>query len=507
MKHALLGFGLVLAFSTSAFAAGKKATYVHYQIPQIVEASFNDESFIKEKKDWSKQNRKLASDSAFQAGDLSPDFIKLRDEWLQVKTGDQMESLLKISHSKFGNYSDDTKYFLAQMHIALPLRGIIWRLRPLFEAKKGFFGNKSSHVMAVQAVRGAVTGLKSFLPTNQTDAAIQYFTEPSAEMSKADQFTSMADFQQFLTETIVPRINNAANQIAALTKSSTKVFVWDNKMAFGRATFEDELNRYVGHGPVEVNFVLASLYRSYHDLLVYCAYNQDYAIKLSGEIGSHLGVDSGIFASRSGDLGITDQERSALVQNAAKKHHFLELRNYENTQYGSKLMKQAYVGLKNSVIYSERAYDLLQGKDANKSMVVNPVMFQPDLAPNLDSGVKNMKALVQGQTEVRDPVTGDTAAIDVPAFYSNPPQSLSELMATGFEGGEAEKSIKAKNGETLKVRNYLRGRSIAWNNEAWKKYVPSANGKKANYMHDARRIMQYSRGTSVVFGIPDMFVH
>jgi hypothetical protein len=509
MNQFAKSIGLALVLSTSAFAAKTtKEDFKNYKIPHVEEASFEDPEFMKEKKEWTKSKRKIASDMSFNGADVSNDFQKLREEWLKVKSGDEMEALLKKSHANYNAFSEDTKYFLAQMHTAIPFRGIIWRLRPLFENSKGFLGNKSTHVTAVQAVRGAVTGLKMFLPTKQSDASIQYFTEPSVEMTKADQFQSIAEFQKYLMDSVIPVVNESIVRLQVIAKGgSQKVFVWDNKMAFGRGTFEDEVQRFVGNGAAEMNMAIAALYRAHHDIYVYCAYNQESSIKVAGEIGSHLGVDSSIFSSKKNDLGITDQERVAIVKGAASKNSFLELRNYGGSTYGSQLMKQAWVALKNSVVYSERAYDYLQGREGSKAMGINPMFFQQETAPNISKGISNMKAVVQGPAEVRDPVSGDTVTINLPAFYKEPPQSLSELMATSFEGGEVQKTIKNKQGESLVVRNYLHGRSIAWDNSAWKKYVPSAEGKGSNYMSEARRIIHYSLGTSMVFGLPDMFVH
>ena len=473
----------------------------------IPEASFTDANFQKQKKEWSKLKRKIASELSLSDSDLSADLKKLREEWLAIETGDEMEALLKKSEKNYSSYSEDTRYFLAQMQVSLPLRGIIWRLRPLFENSKGFLGNKSTHVTAVQAVRTAISGLKMFLPTQQTDAAIQFFTEPSIEMSKQDQFKSVADFQRFLVESVVPAINGAAAKISALPQSADKVYVWDNKLAFGRGTFEDDIQRYIGHGPAEINFALATLNRAAHDILVYSAYNQDHSIKLAGEIGSHFGVDSSIFSSKKTNLGMTDEERVKLFKRASTQHHYLELRNYEGSRYGSELMKQAYTGLKNSVVFIERSHEFLQGRDASKAMAINPIFYQPEIAPNLDKGIKNIKAVIQGPAEVRDPVTGDTVTLNLPAFYQEPPQTLSQLMATKFEAGAPERTIKNKQGETLTVRNYLAGRSIAWDNSSWKKYVPSADGQKPGYMSEARRVIHYSLGTSMVFGLPDLFVH
>jgi hypothetical protein len=418
-----------------------------------------------------------------------------------------MEALLIKSQAKYTTYSPDTKYFLAQMHMALPLRGVVWRMRKLFENNKKFMGNKSTHVMAIQAIRGAVTGLKDFLPTKQTDAGIEFFTEPSVSMSSSQQFQSINEFQKFLIEEVVPALNQATSRIIAIQKSAPENnFIWDNKIAFGTGTFEDEVNRYVGNGPAEINFVIASLYKSYHDILVYCAYNQDHAIKVAGEMGSHFGIDSGIFSSKGDDLGITDKERVSIQRKAVTQHHFLELQNYGDSKFGSDSMKQAFTALKNSVVYSERSYDYLQTKEASQAMALNPVLFQPELGKNLDKGLKNMKAIVSGMTEVRDPVTGETVTLNLPAFYNQPPQSLGALMATNFEDGEVEKVITNKKGEALKVRNYTRGRAIAWDNNAWKSFVPSAQGQKAGYMTEANRIINYSFGSSTVFGLTGLFV-
>lgn len=510
MNHMKKSLVLSLVLSTSVYAAPKKSIdtfYTTYKLPAIQEANFDEPEYLKIKKEWTKQNRKVASAMSFNEADMSSDMHSLREAWLKVKTGNGMEAILHESKNKYNSYSTDTKYFLTQMHLSLPLRGVVWRMRKLFENNKKFMGNKSTHVMAIQAVRGAAIGLKNFLPTNQSDAEIEFFTEPSLTMTSADQFKSMAEFQTFLYNEVSPAIDQAAAQIIALKKQAPNDnFVWDNKIGFGTATFEDEMSRYVGNGPAEVNFVLSSLYKAQHDLLVYCAYNQDHAIKVAGEIGSHVGIDSGMFSGRNADLGITDKERMGILRNAVAQHHFLELRNYGDSKFGSETMKKAYVALKNSVVYSERSYDYLQSKEATSAMAINPILFQPQVGQNLDKGLKNMKAVVSGVAEVRDPVTGGTVTLNLPAFYNNPPKSLGSLMAVGFETGELEKVITNQKGEQLHVRNYLRGRAISWDNGAWKNYVPSAQGQGAKYMSEANRIINYSFGTSMVFGISGFFI-
>lgn len=512
MRHYVKSVGLALALSASAMAATKNVDsdsfYKTYQFPTMHEAQFDDPEYIEMKKEWTKQNRKVASAMSFNESDMSKDFRTLRDKWLQVSKASQMESLLKESKANYNSYSPDTKYFLAQMHLALPLRGIVWRMRKLFENNRKFLGNKSSHVAAIQLVRGAVTGLSTFLPTKQTDAGIEFFTEPSAEMKNSDQFQSIAQFQQFIMQTLIPSMNDSIGKLLVLRKElKNENVIWDNKIVFGSATFEDELSRFIGHGPAEFNFVIATLYKAEHDLFVYCAFNQDHSIKVAGEIGAQFGIDSGSFSGDSSDLGITDKEKTGILRRAVASHHFLELRNDGNSGYGAKVLKEAYKALKNSVVFYERTYDYLQTKDGSQAMALNPVLFQPEIKKNFDKGIANMKAVVSGPAEVRDPVTGKTVSINLPAFYSQPPKSLGALMANGFEGGASEKNLTNKHGETLTVRNYFSGRAISWDNNAWKTYVPSAAGQSGKYMSEAARIIRYSFGTAMVFKLPSIFVY
>jgi hypothetical protein len=170
-------------------------------------------------------------------------------------------------------------------------------------------------------------------------------------------------------------------------------------------------------------------------------------------------------------------------------------------------MKRAYTSLSNSVLNSETAYKLFQGKKANPSMGLNPIHFSPEAHEHLERAMRNMEDVVKGVTEVRDPVSGKSVTLNLPAFYNNPPKNLNILMANQFDQSENEKLIKSKNGETLRFRNYYRGQSVAWNNEAWKNYVPSASGKDSGYMKEARRIMRYSLGTSLVMNLPAIFVN
>lgn len=494
---------VLLSLSTTIHAAPKSAPAwtPDYWVPTV------EDSWASAPATASNPKRKIASAQTFSESDLSADFKNLRTEWLKVNNPDQLEALLKKSYDNYAAYSDDTKYFLTQAHLALPLRGIVWRLRPLFEKGGAFLGNKSTHVSAVQILRAVASTVEMALPTDQAEATFRYFTEPSTDMTSASQFKSVAQFQNFLSSEMAKKLMESITRLNVIaSKNADNIFVWDNKMIFGTGTFRDDIQRYAGHGIAEMHLSLAGYYRSLHGILVFSAYNQDLMLQVSKKISGHFGQDSmSVFGKEKEDLGLTDQERVAVIKEFTGKG-YLSLKDTPTNPYGSSMMKQAYNALSNYVYHAKMGYQALQGKDANPSMALNPIHFSVESQSHLQSGISNMEAVVKGQTEVRDPVTGKSVVVNLPEFYKNPPKSLSGLMATEFEQGENEKSIKAKNGETLKVRNYYKGRSIGWNNDAWKAYVPSAAGQPSNYMAEARRIIRYSRGTSLVMNLPALFV-
>lgn len=468
-------------------------------VPEVT--NFTDEEFKAISTANKRSNRKVASEMNFSEADLSEDFVKFRDQFLSAKTGDQIQTLLQSSYEGYAKYSPDLQFFLAQIHIIRHHRALVWRVRPLFETGKFWSGNKATHVAAVQFVREAVTGLNATFPHSQTDAMIEYFTVPSKQMSDKDQFKTVAAFQQYLAQVQVPALNESVNRMKAiLTANPTAIWKWDNKIFYGTGSFQDGIKRIKGLGAAEMHASIGMAYAAIHDALVFCAYNQDAIIDVAGDFGKSFGIDASAFAGSKTDLGLTDSERTEILRNAISKKRFLELRNYEGKTYGTNMMALAYTAKRNSVLNLAEAYEQVRGKTANSAMVINPGFFQDNLQNRLGQNVENMKSIVLQQTEVRDPVTGSVVTVDLPNYYKSPPTSLGALMATGFEGGQNEYEVKNTAGQALKVRNYKRGRAIAWNNNEWSKYIPSAKGQPASYMGEAQRVMLYSIGAHQVFG-------
>ena len=500
---------LSLSFAAQVSAAPKKLTspltedWSKWSVPMLDEQ--DTAVLAKDVAAPAGSPRKIASAQEFQEKDLKPDVVAFRKAYLSVKTPDQLEALFVKAESEWKSYSPDLKYFTANLLVARTLRGIVWRLRPLFETGSLFSGNRATHGATVSMIRQLASGIDIYFPTDQWEAGFDYFTQPSTSMTSSDQFKNVREFQKFLAKDFVPAMQTAARRTAeVLAANPNPVFVWDRKIVYGTATFADNARRFVGFGPAEIYFSNAMLYRGMHDATVFTAYNQDDLLNIAGRLGKRFGIES---ALQSSEMGMTDQQRNKIVMESVQKFRFLELQNYGEEKYGTNAMKSALTYLQLSVSLQKKGYDYLNRAGATDAYVFNPLDFQPQSAPKLERAVNNLVAAVAGPTEVRDPVSGDVVKINLPEFYNKPYSNLSVLMAKGFNRRKAsEATLTNTKGETLTYRNYMYDSSQKWDNGAWAKFVPSAQGQNDEYMKNAKRIVNYSLGTPLVAGQVGLFV-
>ncbi len=480
-----------------------KEDWSKWQVP-----AFNEQDTAPLSQTWpaaTSSSRKIAASQEFTEQNLKPDVVAFRQAYLASTTPDQLDALLVKADKEWNSYSPDLKYFTANLIVARSLRGLVWRMRPLFESGSLFSGNRATHGASVMILRQIAIGIDTFFPTEQWEAGFAYVTEPSSKMTKAQQFHSVREFQKYLAMEFVPALKLAAQRSTSLlNQKEVPTFVWDRQIVYGTATFTDGAKRYVGFGPGEIYFSTSLLYRGIHDALVFTAYNQDDVLNLLGRIGKRFGIDS---ALKTADVGMTASDRVEIVSESVKKTGFLQLQNYNGNKYGSMAMAAAFTALKTSVDYQKKAYDYLKDGQATDSFVFNPINFSSQSKPKLERAMNNMVSAVSGAADIRDPVSGEVIRMNLPEFYKNPYPNLSVLMATGFEKkSPAEKTMVNEKGETLKFRNYLYGSATAWDNQSWSKIVPSASSQEAGYMKKAKRVIFYSLGTPLVAGQVSLFV-
>ncbi len=493
---------LFVVFASSASAAPKKTdTDFLADVPKI-DADFKESPLFNPPA--SKERRKPAGE--LTEAQMSADMKALRDRLAQVKTVDEFESLIVTSKARMNDMSDDAKFVVSQAAAILPLRGIVWRLRPLFENSRGFLGTKTTHVAAVQLVREVSATLNGAFPSNASTMILQFALEPSEKMSPKQQFRDVAGFQRFLTAEVVPAHHQALQTIESIIKRNpSATFVFDNKMAFGKGSFDDGIQRFVGFSAPEMHLAAAAHAAVINETLVFCSYNQSALIEALGKLGAQMGLDSvmgGTFSPTAG-WGITDQERVRVIKSLGTSKNFLARR--EGAQGA---MKSAHGALVRSMRHLKAAHMLLQQRPVGRSFAVDPFFLVKPRGALTAANVETAVAAVSGPVDVRDPITGEVVRIDVPKFYSSPPTTLTSLMATDFVLDQpTELTKKNSAGEKLVFRNYSYGRAKAWANGSWKTFVPSADGKDPDYMLTVRRVVARNPGAAAVFGLPAVFVH
>lgn len=436
--------------------------------------------------------RKIAQEESYSDQDLSEEFKQLRKQWLSIRTGDELEATLR----KPLGQALDVQYFQSRTRLLLPFRGIVWRLRPIFENQQNALRSKSAQVIGVQIVRAALISFKMNLPTQQADALSEFLTLPGAGMGPQDQFKVMSEVQDYLQARLLPLITESIGQVEVVAKAAPKTLVWDNHLGYGSSDESANLERYIGHGPAEIYSTIAGLYRTYHDVLAFCAYNQDYGVRLINDFNLHTAADSSFFVRKNGRLGMTDAERGQLMRHAMSKYHYLEIRSK-----GRALMLEAFGALKQFVFYAEKVVDTHRERVGQYS----PVILRNGDRYGMD--IELMKSLLNGVTELKDPVSGMVFKLNVPAFYQDPPTKFESLLATKFDQSSLVVTHQNKKGESFKVRNYAAEKALAWDNEVWKKYVPSAEGQRPDYINEARRIMRAAREVSLMFALPEIIIH
>lgn len=448
---------------------------------------------------WGK-NRKPASEMQFDESNLSKGFVAFRNAFLSVKNAEQLEALLNTSVAQYDNYSDDVKLFVSQLQMLIPLRGVVWRMRPLFEQGGFFHGTKSSHSMAVSSIRFIESMMKIYLPTDQWNAGFEYLTSPSAKMTNAQQFQTVRAFQNYLLTEVRPELEKATNQVTAIwPKSANQIYVWDLKMAYGAGTFEDGIRRYQGMASPEVEVTLGAMHSSLNNLFVFAAYNQEKLMQVMEKVGQTIGING---FKPGAELGVTSEEE-VNVLNSFGGDHFLMLRKSKTQNIGKLMMGQAFYHLQATVNFYDLAYKQLQKtSSSNTAMAINPIFFQEGWTKGIRDGLAKMEAMISGPAKVRSSVTGHEVTIDLPALFNNPPEQLLAFLPTGWDHqGPAEFNVKNEKGEPLTYRNYSRGRAIAWNNAAWAPYVTSAAGKDPHYMAEAAQTLFMATGGFLAFPV------
>lgn len=464
-----------LLLTSSALVNAKEVIVVN---PGNYEWS-SDKAFTWEKeKAVDRAKRRIASNQEITDDLMSKELKIFRERYLAIKTPEELEKCLVEINANYESYPQDLKFITALLTPMHALRGFTYKMYPLVTKEK------ISHSIILSSVLNFASMMRINLPTEQWMAGFRYTSEPMTAEDDTNRFYTTEDFQSFIGKTMYPELQKAASRIKALNFADNRI-VWDNKLFYGTASFQDGFKRYNTIGEAERIATLSSIHYALAGAARFQAYNVADFISFSKEIAGLYGYDS-LFSEVD---GVTAKKvHDVLAKSKYKSLFTLRANGVENMHTAFKHLKE---GSRLAVI----AWQELKDRSSSEADLFNPNYFDGFMG-RIDRGAENVEKMMAGKTLVRSDVTGEVVAVDFPSFYMNPPKDLKALGPVAFEGGEKHlmKTITGADGKskTVKYRNYFYGRSISWDLRAYSSIFPEL--KRGEDVSKAMRIINQSNG-------------
>jgi len=453
----------------------------------------NDEKSARAMKEQ-ETRRKVASDldQEFFENKMSAPMKKFREEFLKVKTADQLDALLVEANKNYDSYPADLKFIVAQVLPLRALRGIVWRLIPTVE------DTKIAHSLILTQVKSIAVNMKLLLPTEQWQAGFDYVTQPFVENGAPPfanagkvvaQFerSNEASVQGYIRSLIIPTLRESALRLEKLDLSSD-MSVWDNKLLYGSGSFPTAMDRYALFGEVERHAALSNIYAALSEACYQSAYSLQGSLRMNQEIGRLYGWD--------GTLNNVDGVPAAKRVSVIRKPQYASWGLL--FQDGKQWTSDAWLFLTRSIEHGDQMWEAMKNRPVSETFMLSNAYALPFQRP-IENRFKNLKRITQGPTEIRSFITDEKVTVNLKEFYLNPPADLKQLYATGFEGGLDMITANLKVGDKtqkVKYRNYYYGRPTQWNLSMYRPYFPDV--KSNEDLKKTARVLTQGWGTFVV---------
>lgn len=486
---------------------------------------------------------------------LSPEMVEFRDKIIHAKTGEEFYEIIKSYDEKYDSIpasATDLKFVVARMATWLPFRGIAWRMTPMVH----------KIVVTQQVLVGSLRniaeqGMINF-PDSHVQAQMLFLTMPSVikdskgELKFEKRFQYESDFMEFLATRVYASLVTSVKRLEKIPKmvnvglkgegKETPV-VFDTRIRFGEEAFGDNYDasdRFRVIGEAERFAALARISRRLSAVSSMVSYNWNGHLAARRAIGKEFGIGSAeaLLFDMTGTLGSeyvngpTREKRT----NILKKYPTL----YKITSSGKSWMKLSYFHLHKSAMYLEKTWENVKKQDMDYVMQLDPEVLM-GRREQIEMGMANLKKIagvcgtidklgcdtkVSGAATLIGSMSGDTLAINLKAFYENPPEDLKNLLPVGFsknkdieplEKVEPYKTMDIKTTgkadimsarlgkDTTTFRNYLYDRAIAWDSSN-KGYGVVFPGKSPEGVADAMRIINETRGARMLNNAFSMFI-
>lgn len=418
--------------------------------------------------------RNVANNMDLKDEDLSNDFRKFRTDFQQIKTPDELDAFLDKLAPTIPNLSPDMRVVASTMMLLKPFRGIDSRVGTLLDKSYGIRGR-------LQLLLGnSFRAMELFLPGTEWQVIREYMIVPTKK--QAQKFNSISELQNYLVTDVYPALTRTAqvtNEVYNNTRDS-KYYVFDNQMLYGKASFQDGLQRYRAFGRAELAFMTASLYGSLHELSFFVSYNFDNAFIAMDMLrhGQYLTK-----LTKFNFLNIAGEHTKLL-----RSHK--NLLTFREEKFSKEMMKRSYDYLVQAVYATTHGWRDLELRSNDQDFMINGEYLRSQRS-KFEMGIENLTALVESKDfhPVKSQVTGEVVWVNLYAFFHNPPSDLKIFLPTDFKGGKHQ--VKTPDG--LTYNDYSVGRPQNWNYDAISPYMKSSPNKMDS-MDRMRRVLSGALG-------------
>lgn len=428
--------------------------------------------------------------SPAQAGNLNenmmtPEFKAIRDRFLyKVKTSDELDQLLAELDEKYDSLPNDAKIFAAQVIPVRPLRGIVYRLRNVFEKR-----SRAAHSAVLSVALNTATNFRIYLPQDSMKVVEEYFMSPFYENGKlVSSFNNEADIQGLLTGIFLSKIHQSNTRLGEV--SLTQPVVWDQRLTYGPNTFQDGLNRFRLVGELEKSLIRSAMMGTVSSLYVLRSYDINESIDLAKDLGKLYGID--------GFLSVVDGVSAEKVTSVLRKRPNIG----QLLPDGAENMRNALNCSAWSMIFAKVAWDASSKERKDEELYAVDSGYwrvnRNDIEKNLDILYRVVRS--DKSEKIRSSVTGDIIEIRYSDFFLNPPTDLKTFLPlkNGFNSQTnmtrmAVMDAKTQKKASITYRNYLKGSPEQWDVQFYQKYFP--NVKSNDDVFKTVRVLSHAGGS------------
>lgn len=373
----------------------------------------------------------------------------------------------ELAKSLQGN--DKARLFTAALLPFLHLRGITFRLRPLFE--RSFV----LHTAAITWLRGSYGDIQVHHPPNQR-ALFQFLTYPMAEKGPTKvQFQAVSELQDWVQGELLPTwdvaLELATQSLAALRPDFRQsldlgLFLTGPK-PFPREDLEPR-DRVVDRSDIEAMVAWMHAVRSsLRSLLLY--HLDDYpdaSNALNRELVEGFFAEKVPFGSAP-RKGFPSQQRYAVLR------RFSRLYTLRDARFGP----QVLADLRACREHADRAMRGYLAADPGErdDRMVNLRALKGFEREYLTKLAPQLGALLAGPATLTDFVGGAQVDIDLPGLLARPPADLKAFFPTRFVEDPEVREFQFHSGK-VKMANYQYGNPRSWDQAPWRRLFPNLIG-------------------------------